>query len=316
MKNIYVPKLIDASIENFTSKLGIKIRKFINPVVCGIMRMATEKNSKIHVTNYPTLKKGEPYIFASTHSFPDDLVSAVVTIDRHAYFLTNSKDQVKHNPDMYAGWLNGFIFVDTKDKKSKKESLPKMQMILENGSSILIYPEASWNVTENKVVNRLFPGTVILAKRSAKEIVPLGSYQDPQTKEIYLNFGKPFDVSEYSVEEGTAVLRDNLATLRYELLEKYAPRINRHELSDNPRQDWVNYQRDKVLQFNWTTPDWEDEYLTYKDPNIIYEEDAWAFVDNLNPLEHDRGLLKIKRNRQEEDNYNVVKVLNKTWKNG
>lgn len=306
-----------ADVENFTTTLGIKIRKFVSPVVCAVMKKVMERNSKIHVINYPELEKGQAYIFASTHSFPDDVTSSIVSIDRPLYFLTNSKDQVEHNPDMYAAWLNGFIFVNTRDAKSKKEAIPKMQKVLENGTSILIYPEASWNVTENKVVNRLFPGTAILAQRTGAEVVPLGSYQNPENRNIYLNFGKPIDLSSQSVEEGTLMLRDELATLRYELIEKYAPKLKREELPKDARAAWVDHQRKTVLQFKWIEPDWEDEYLTYKDPNITYEEDAFAFVDQLDPLKHpDRSLINLKLDRAKEGDYDIVKVLKKTWKNG
>lgn len=250
---------------------------------------------------------------------------------------------------MYAAWVNGFIFVNTRDKKSTSASLPKMQRVLDNNSSILIYPEASWNISENKIVNKLFPGTAILAHRANKKVVPLGSFHEHGSKDIYLNFGKPMDFTDLSVEDATLKLRDELSALRFELIENYSTPCLRHQkdidpskplrrnaLSDTPRQDWVDLQVQIVEQFKWFEPDWEDEYLTYKDKSITEEADVWNFVRSLDYNERDEKIEKLIASKnyleaqrtyettqffrnineqfQAEDDLNVVKVLQKRYK--
>lgn len=342
-KNIYIPKLKEASLENFTTDAGIRIRRTISKPARKIIKAGFETQSKLNVFNYPELKDDEAYIFASTHSFPDDVFATLVSFDRHAYFLTNSIDQLDYSKLLYAAWLYGVIIVDPKG--GKQNTIAKMNKILENESlisnkksSILIFPETSWNVTENKTVQKLDIGTSILAHRSGKQVVPIGSYQHPVTKEIYMNYGEPMDLANYSHEEGTTMLRDEMARLRYEMIYKYGEVVKREDVPDTVRMDWLEHQREVVLDFEWVYPDWDDEYLTVKDEKDLQQEEVWSFVDDMDleekseevfnskeltnvqkitALKNIQNLKNIKEQRQIDkenyNNYSVPEFLNQTW---
>ena len=45
-----------------------------------------------------------------------------------------------------------FLHVNRYDTKSRKESAAKMERIIKSGSSILMYPEDAWNITESMPV--------------------------------------------------------------------------------------------------------------------------------------------------------------------
>lgn len=91
---------MNRNVDNFTTNFGLKIRRFINPVFRRVLRLGTTR--KIVVEQYPKLKKGEAYIFACSHSFDEDVISNLCTIDRSAYSLCGISEQILHNPKMYA----------------------------------------------------------------------------------------------------------------------------------------------------------------------------------------------------------------------
>lgn len=156
MKNIGLGRIMTLGIDNFTTSTGLKFRRLINPIFRRLLKLG--RNRKIMIEQYPKLNKREPYIFACTHSFDDDVISNLCTIDRSAYSLCGTSEQILHNPKMYANWINGMIFVDRLDPQSRKDSILKMKRVLESGSSIHMYPEGGWNNTENLLVQPLFAG--------------------------------------------------------------------------------------------------------------------------------------------------------------
>ena len=60
MKNIGIPKVMEWGVDNFTTPVGLKIRRFINPVFRRLLKLGTRR--KIIVEQYPKLEKGKPYI--------------------------------------------------------------------------------------------------------------------------------------------------------------------------------------------------------------------------------------------------------------
>ena len=85
MENIGITKVIKWGVDDFTSPAGLMIRRMINPVFRRLLRFGTRR--KIVIEQYPKLERGQPYIFSATHSFNDDIISALSTIDRNAYIL-------------------------------------------------------------------------------------------------------------------------------------------------------------------------------------------------------------------------------------
>lgn len=145
--NIGLQKLKTADISTFTTKKGLKIRKAINPFVRKIVKFATK--NKIILERYPALEKDVPYIFVSTHTFTEDIIATVQKLDRNAYILIGTTDQLEHNPQMYAAWINGMIYVDRYDKDNRHQAIDKMEYVLKSGTSVLIFAEGGYNNTEN-----------------------------------------------------------------------------------------------------------------------------------------------------------------------
>lgn len=108
---------MERGADDFASLVGMKLRQLINPLFRRVLKLGTKR--KIIVEQYPKLDAGKSYIFASTHSFDDDAISAIHMIDRNAYLLVGSTNQIECNPQMYAAWMNGMVYVDRLDKGCK-----------------------------------------------------------------------------------------------------------------------------------------------------------------------------------------------------
>lgn len=60
-----------ATVDNFTSDIGIKIRRiFLGKLWRRIIKLCTRR--KIVVEQYPNLNKNEVYVFCCNHSFDED----------------------------------------------------------------------------------------------------------------------------------------------------------------------------------------------------------------------------------------------------
>lgn len=277
MVNIGLVKLKEASVETFTTNTGLKIRKFINRPLRYILEKSTK--GKIVLESYPKLEKDEAYIFSSTHFHCEDIISNLAVLDRNAYALMGTTDQIEHNPLMYGAWLNGFIYVDRWNNKSRKDSIPKMERVLNAGNSVLIWPEGSLNNTENLLIQKLFGGPYYLAKSTGKKVIPMSNYLHPETNTIYIRVGEPLDLTKYDKEEALDILRDAMASMMFEQIKTHSVPIKRSELTGDHHLAHLEDRRQEYLKNKWTSVDKIiDELVVYKDKNITtYEEILRSF---------------------------------------
>ena len=312
MKNIGLIKYKKANIDNFTSMAGLKIRRIINKPVRGILKIAT--NGKIIVEKYPDLEKNTPYIFAATHSFVEEVCALLATIDRSAYSLIGTTEQLEHNPKIYANWVTGMIYVDRKNEKSRKESLPKMEKVINNGSSILIFPEGGWNNSENLLVQNLFSGVYLLARNTGAKVVPISTFNEFGSKEIYIRASEPLDLGCLEKKEALMFLRDCLATMRYEQIEQHSTPIKRSELGSDPRKDYMEQRKKEYLKTKWTKDVWEEELTVYIDKNHPSQEAIRESLGQVNITMKNAGIMgPILVKRKEDIKYDFKRYMHENW---
>lgn len=87
-------RYIIATADNFTSDFGIKARRLMNKPWRAILKCCTKR--RIILEKYPRLPKEEPYIFVANHSFDEDAISTLATIDRNVYMLQGTTNQMLH----------------------------------------------------------------------------------------------------------------------------------------------------------------------------------------------------------------------------
>ena len=193
-------RYITATVDNFTSDFGINIRRLVNTPWRAILKCCTKR--RIVLENYPHLDKDKPYIFVANHSFDEDAISVLASIDRNVYMLQGTTDQTLHNPVFLAMWANGMIYVNRLDAESRKAAIEKMKRILRMGSSVVLFAEGGYNNTENQLIQPLFSSPYILCKELGVKVVPLITFNDIEpvicfTKLDLLNDKERIEIDKY-----------------------------------------------------------------------------------------------------------------------
>lgn len=310
--NIGLKQIEKKTEDNFMSITGLKIRKKLNKPLKYVLKKATK--AKIVLESYPDLEKNKPYIFASTHYHSEDIISNLAILDRNSYALIGTTDQLEHNPQMYAAWLNGIVYVDRLNNESRKESLKKMKKLLENNTSVLIFPEGGWNNTENLLCQKLFAGPYILSNELSVPVVPISNFLEPVSNTIYINVGNPLDLSNKDKKESLILLRDTISTMMFNQIKNYSVPIKRNELDDNLHYDFMEERKKEYLKVKWTKDVWDEELTVYKDKEITYSEDVRKSFDNVKITKDNANIFApILVRRLEDENYNFKKFMKNNW---
>ena len=161
---------------------------------------------------------GKPVIYAVNHfCFADTPIMGRITPKR-SYILLG-KQRLGFSDWLYFV-LNGVIFVDRKDKEDMSASKQAMAAYLNKGRSIVMFPEGTWNLTENQLMLPMKWGIIDIAKETGAQIIPTLLEYDREEKKCFVWFGAPLVVSpEENKADAIAALRDTLATMRWEFWE-------------------------------------------------------------------------------------------------
>lgn len=312
MKNKGLKNVKISNVDNFTTDTGMKLRRVIGKPLRKVLKMAAGK--KVVIDRYPKLEKDEQYIFASTHYFNEDIIAGMAAIDRSAYALIGTTDQVDNNPLMYAAWLYGLIYVDRNDPESRKQSVLKMEKVLNNGSSVIMFPEGGWNNTENLLCQRLFAGPYVLSQLTGKKVVALSTFSDPESDTIHIMASDPIDMTNMSKEEALELLRDTMATMMYEEIEKYSTPYERSKYYEDIHMQHMESRRKEYLKEKWTRDVWDEELTVYKPKDITTAEEVRASLDNVHIDEKNAYIFApILARREEDKKYDFKRYMKKNW---
>ncbi len=308
MKSTGLQRFETATVDTFTSNIGLKIRKSVNVVWRRLLKLGIKRH--VFIESYPKLERKKSYIFVCNHSFDEDVISLLHTIDRNVYVLNGTTDQTEHNPIFIVLWANGMIYVNRQDTQSRKDSLLKMKRVLQAGSSVMLFPEGGYNNTENQLIMPLFPGAYKLAVDTNTEIVPLITFNDIGSNEIYLRAHSPIDISKYEKYEGMAILRDIMSTIVYEIMEKHTQPVCRAGLGEEPRMDYMEVRRQVYESQKWYNNVWEEEVTMYSGHGVTTPKQARMYVDKIQINAKNAGVLADVLVRREEDKrYDLIKYL-------
>ncbi len=300
MRNVFLKQFEYANVSDFTSDAGLKIRKAINPLWRAILKQCISR--KIYVESYPKLDRKKAYLFVANHSFDEDIISILANIDRNVYALHGTTDQMRYNPVFMALWLNGMIYVNRLDRVSRKDAVEKMKRVLSLGNSVLVFPEGGYNNTENHLIMPLFNSPYILSKEMSVEVVPVISFCDIDSQEIYIRAGEPIDLAKMrDKEEAMAALRDKMATMLWYMLEKHTSPIKRCEMEPDARL-WFMETRKRVYECQkWHADVWKEELTFYAGHGVTTPAQARAFVDSVRVSSKNAAIFADMLLRREED---------------
>lgn len=224
---------------------GVKIRRWFHPFLIKALHVKSillgqsyEFISKERVT-----VKDKPVIYAITHIGKLDYEMVVEACDIFAYPFMGDWELMYATIEDYFLRANGVLYIDTSDKEDRKNSLKYMIKALKQGVSMLIYPEGIWNLTENLPIMKLFPGTVRAAKECEVPVVPIAIEQIG--KHFVINVGEELNFTNVEECKANEILRDTLATLRWNIWE-YLPQEKRRSIA---KKEYESFLRERIAEY-------------------------------------------------------------------
>ena len=149
----------------------------------------------------------------------------------------------------------GAVWVDRKDKDDRTASKHRILNILDRGQSVLWFPEGTWNLSDNLLMLPMRWGIIETAHKSDAQIIPMALMYDRDKKECYAKFSEPIYGEQLTnFRNGIQLLRDSIATLRYELMEEYVEVQPRCVQSS---EAWQREKKDIIAEY--PPLDWEYE---------------------------------------------------------
>lgn len=349
-KNLFINQLNTEDVDHFTTDTGLFLRRKTNGAfrkLCNIFTnatiiradtpdyasdeeyyrnlkpdriplshypLSTKKNANnIVVERYPKLDKEESYIFVGSHVCPEDIETMLNIIDRNAYLILGSVENLNYNPEVYLSWLNGMIVFNVLDQNERSTLPAKMERVLQT-QSILIFPEGSHNYDLNKLIKPLYDGPVNLALKTGKKIVPVVLVKDYENNMAYLDVGNPIDVrnldlnmqdyypgkeenEKYRIKSMSSYVRDQMATAVWHMMERHLEPIRRNDYVDLGQHFADFYVTDTFQKINWKHDVFDAEYLTKKTKE---EQEYEAVVRTLSGLHLKKNaLLETGLNKRE-----------------
>lgn len=261
-------------IDNNLPLEGIKSQKYYYPLTQFLLRMITLLSGEsISFLNEKKINtpKGRPIIFANTHKFKPDIEKTTISINKPSAFMASDFINSYKNIN---GWYFGTrptVFVDPYSKEDKDYTYRTMVRYLKEGSNFMIYPEAVWNLSENKIVLGTFLGTVKAAletnavilcsaieRYNKKYIINRNGYIDPmqimkkytdKTFEELNNNSTYADLLKTILIECNNELRDTMASRTFEIWEDHANKFGIESRKDIPADYWDTFV--KGLTAEW-----------------------------------------------------------------
>lgn len=287
MYNKVLEYLLEYDAEKTISKIGVRIRKLVSPILRFAVPVTIK--TKLKVVRKESLPE-VPVIFASTHAFKEDIEDAVILADRQAFILIGSLSQIFRTIEGFTAWAAGLILVNRSDNKSRKAAKRKMLRALALGSSVIIFPEGTWNKSPNQMMSGLFPGVYDIAKESGTLVVPIATMREG--KYVYGIREAAFDITKYDRKKGMEILSDKLSTMRWELMEVIpgAKRID-FPFGVEAERYWKNYIDCLMAEVKFYDYD-EELHTKFVDKTITEPADAFAHLDNLIPCKENAFLFR------------------------
>lgn len=253
------------------SKAVMLFKDLIRPVLSLIASFRVPY--KVVIEQPCCLLPNKPVIYAVNHfCFADTPIMGRITPQRS--YILSGKQRLGFSDWLYF-MLNGVIFVDRKDKEDLAASKKAMSAYLNKGRSIVMFPEGTWNLTENQLMLPMKWGIIDIAKETGAQIIPTVLEYDREKKRCFVRFGVPMVFTpEDSKAEAIIALRDTLATMCWEFWERNGT-FSRASLDMDSERKKLFYSVEEYPPI-----DWEYESSCIYHPYTI-SEDAFSHLNQL-----------------------------------
>ena len=154
-------------------------------------------------------KKGS-IVIAGNHKHLYDQCLTIVATKRGIHYMAKKE----YFDGKFAWFFKGTGCISVDRSKKDPEAKEKALKVLKDGGAIGIFPEGTRNKTKEFLLPFKF-GAVSMAQKTDSYIVPFGITGDYKfrSKNLTIQYGKPFKVSNMTLEEANEKLYDEVSTL-------------------------------------------------------------------------------------------------------
>lgn len=253
-------------IENNLPLKGTRKAKIYYPITKLLLYIITKLNGEhIYYLNDKDvdLPEGRTVIYANTHRFKPDLEKITLSTGEPTFMVASD---FKNSYKTISGWYfntRPTIFVDPYSKEDKNYTYEMMVRYLKEGNNGMIFPEAVWNLSPNKISLDTFFGTVRAAlesnsvivctaiERYGKDyIINRNGYFDPKlilqkyTDKSYEQIKsdpKYVSLNKQIIMECNSILREILCTLTFEIWKAHSEKFGLESRKDIGSNYWSQY---------------------------------------------------------------------------
>lgn len=184
--------------EETLSEKGSNRRKKIRPFILTLLKVSNKLKLVVEKNEYKKIVD-RPIIYVACHGFKDDVLNTLVTLNDDSYVVFGNIDLFYNTLDGLFLWLYGTQLVDRYNKDSKNAMKNKMNKIIELGNNIVIFSEATWNLSPNKLMEKLHGGFYDVAIKNNALVVPVLTHK--VGKKCYSRVLQPIDLKELNMED-------------------------------------------------------------------------------------------------------------------
>lgn len=289
----------------------ISLKKHLRPLLRTVLFIQRKlKKQTVEFISRELPEVSSPIVFAVTHIGKYDFEIVNEVIKNHFHIIASDFMNMYGNINGFFMEANGVIFMDIDSKEDRENSRKMMMKVLEQGDNMMIFPEGTWNLSENAIVKDLHMGAVDIALERSAIILPIAVEQ--YGRRFVVNIGKAFtpemvkgkftkktygDLSENNNQEhllkkqiklaANRELRDRLATLKWEIWEKEGiferksiPYDYWKVFIDERCAEWAGYSMDEQIR-NGCFPTDKREYNNMLQEICcmkIHKKNAFLFI--------------------------------------
>ena len=114
--------------------------------------------------------------------------------------------------------------------------------------------------------------------------------------------------------EALDLLRDQMATMMFEMMEAHTKTVRHQDLKGDYRLAFLEERRQEYMRACWTEDVWDEELTIYKRHGVALPADARKFVDNVVLTPYNVSIMAPMLFRRAEDiKYDFRSYMHNNW---
>lgn len=263
----------ESSHHPFTESPAVRVLKnAFHPALMALAKTAV--TFRIVCDNDYTPLPCRPILFVGNHYCGQDVVIACNVLHERVQVVAGKQNLMA--VDEFFFNMNGTVFVDRKDRKDTAACKRAMEALLKSGQNVLIFPEGTSNVSDELLMYPMKWGVIDVAQQTGAQLIPLVLDYDKGKMECHIRFCSPILVDGMTKKEGIDLLRDTMASVRWEFWEKRGVFSRKDADIDALRRD----NRALLLSYKLLDYEYEKSVVFHPYPS---PEEVFAPIDRLRP---------------------------------